>query len=137
MKTKESLTLMNFIILTLNSDVVENIKKLLSDKESPIIDIESTMSLIFYYLQITTNFEQALRCLIDEYKNDYLMSGPGTEFADISNQLNTFRKLVISLHTNLAHYGLIINDQSPYDFGSFINNEEIVLRKAKDSINKL
>lgn len=126
---------MNFIILTLNSDVIDNINKLLDDKDSPTIDIESTMSFIFYFLQTSTDFDQALRYLINEYKNDYLMNGPGITFTDINNQLNTFRKLVISLYTNLAHYGLIINDQTQYDFSSFITNEEIVLRKTKNFIN--
>lgn len=121
---------MNIIILTLNSNVVNNIENLINNKESPSIDIDSIMSFIFYSFYYCENFNDALRYSIETYRDDVLLNDPGVQFKDNSNSLNIFKKLVTSLYSNLEQYGITINDKSSYDFSSFITKEDIVLKQT-------
>lgn len=128
---------MNIIILPLSSNVVELLKKLRSDGDETLLDIESVLSFIFYAFSLHSDFSQALDYSIEQFKNDFLLNRPEITTQDVNNSLQNFKSLLIQLYLNLNNYNVQINDRLPYDFGSFLTESEIVLKKTRNLITRV
>jgi len=125
------------IILPLNSDVVNLINEIKYNKDQVLLDVESVMSFIFYAFSIYPNFSDALQYSIDSFKEDFLLNRPEITERDVSNTLQLFKQLLLQLYLNLNHYRILVNEQLPYDFGSFLTESEIILKKSPNLVSRI
>lgn len=128
---------MKYIILPLNSDVIKLLNKLEVNDNGILLDIESVLSFIFYAFSIKSHFNNVLDYSIVSFRNDFLLNRPEMNREEVTQTLFIFKELVYKIKINLDQYRITINEQLQFDFGSFLTESEIILKKSPDFINRI